>query len=66
VVIMVASERFCVSTFDRNPETQTCSAPTPQQRGFEIVHEDTDKISGAKAKGPATRPDVGRGPPLRV
>jgi hypothetical protein len=65
VVIMVGKR--AVLGFDLRSESgHSDSAPTPQQRGFEIVHEDTDKISGAKAKRPATRPDVGRGPPLRV
>jgi DNA invertase Pin-like site-specific DNA recombinase len=40
-----------VSTFDQNPETQALNLRRlAEQRGFEIVHEYTDKISGAKAK----------------
>jgi DNA invertase Pin-like site-specific DNA recombinase len=43
-----------VSTFDQNPETQALDLRRlAEQRGFEIVHEYTDKISGAKAKRPA-------------
>src|ERR1019366_1768724 len=40
-----------VSTFDQNPETQALDLRRlAEQRGFEIVHEYTDRISGAKAK----------------
>ena len=43
-----------VSTFDQNPETQLLDLRRlAEQRGFEIVHEYIDKISGAKAKRPA-------------
>jgi DNA invertase Pin-like site-specific DNA recombinase len=43
-----------VSTFDQNPETQALDLRRlAEQRGFEIIHEYTDRISGAKAKRPA-------------
>jgi DNA invertase Pin-like site-specific DNA recombinase len=43
-----------VSTGDQNPETQALDLRRlAEQRGFEIVHEYTDRISGAKAKRPA-------------
>ena len=43
-----------VSTFDQNPETQALDLRRlAEQRGLEIVHEYTDRISGAKAKRPA-------------
>src|SRR5580658_5792009 len=43
-----------VSTFDQNPQTQLLDLRRlAEQRGFEIVHEYTDQISGAKAKRPA-------------
>jgi DNA invertase Pin-like site-specific DNA recombinase len=43
-----------VSTCDQNPETQALDLRRlAEQRGFEIVHEYTDRISGAKAKRPA-------------
>jgi DNA invertase Pin-like site-specific DNA recombinase len=43
-----------VSTFDQNPQTQLLDLRRlAEQRGFEIVREYTDKISGAKAKRPA-------------
>src|ERR1035438_3605527 len=43
-----------VSTFDQNPETQALDLRRlAEQRGFEIVHEYTDRISGVKAKRPA-------------
>jgi DNA invertase Pin-like site-specific DNA recombinase len=43
-----------VSTFDQNPQTQLLDLRRlAEQRGFEIVHEYIDKISGAKAKRPA-------------
>jgi DNA invertase Pin-like site-specific DNA recombinase len=43
-----------VSSFDQNPETQLLDIRRlAEQRGFEIVREFTDKISGAKAKRPA-------------
>jgi len=42
-----------VSTVDQHPETQRHDLLTlAEQRGFEIVHEYTDRISGAKAKRP--------------
>jgi DNA invertase Pin-like site-specific DNA recombinase len=42
-----------VSTVDQNLTTQLLDLRTmAQQRGLEIVHEYTDKISGAKAKRP--------------
>ena len=43
-----------VSTFDQHPETQLLDLRRlAEQRGFEIVYEYIDKISGAKAKRPA-------------
>ena len=43
-----------VSTLDQNPQTQSLDLRRLSvQRGFEIVHEYTDRISGAKAKRPA-------------
>lgn len=42
-----------VSTVDQHPETQLLDLRTlAQQRGFEIVAEYTDRISGAKARRP--------------
>jgi len=42
-----------VSTIDQHPETQVHDLwQLAKQRGFEIVHEYTDRISGAKAKRP--------------
>ena len=42
-----------VSTVDQHPETQLHDLrQMASQRGFEIVHEYTDRISGAKAKRP--------------
>ncbi len=42
-----------VSTVDQHPETQLYDLrQLAQQRGYEIVEEYTDKISGAKAKRP--------------
>jgi len=42
-----------VSTVDQHPETQLHDLrQMAGQRGFEIVHEYTDRISGAKAKRP--------------
>src|ERR1700694_643179 len=42
-----------VSTLDQHPETQMYDLRgLAAQRDFEIVHEYTDKISGAKAKRP--------------
>jgi DNA invertase Pin-like site-specific DNA recombinase len=43
-----------VSTFDQEPETQLLDLRRlAEQRGFEVVKEYVDKISGAKAKRPA-------------
>jgi len=43
-----------VSTCDQNPETQALDLRRlAEQRGFEVIHEYTDRISGAKAKRPA-------------
>jgi DNA invertase Pin-like site-specific DNA recombinase len=43
-----------VSTCDQNPATQALDLRRlAEQRGFEIIHEYTDRISGAKAKRPA-------------
>jgi DNA invertase Pin-like site-specific DNA recombinase len=43
-----------VSTFDQQPETQLLDLRRlAEQRGFEIIHEYTDRISGAKARRPA-------------
>ena len=42
-----------VSTFDQCPETQLLDVRRlAEQRGFVVIHEYTDKISGAKAKAP--------------
>jgi DNA invertase Pin-like site-specific DNA recombinase len=42
-----------VSTIDQHPETQLHDLRTlAAQRGFEIVAEYTDRISGAKARRP--------------
>jgi DNA invertase Pin-like site-specific DNA recombinase len=42
-----------VSTVDQHPETQLLDLRRlAEQRGFEIIHEYTDRISGAKAKRP--------------
>jgi DNA invertase Pin-like site-specific DNA recombinase len=42
-----------VSTLDQHPETQLHDLrQMASQRGYEIVHEFTDRISGAKAKRP--------------
>ena len=42
-----------VSTIDQHPETQLLDLRTlAQQRGYEIVAEYTDRISGAKARRP--------------
>jgi len=42
-----------VSTVDQHPETQLHDLrQMANQRGYEIVHEYTDRISGAKAKRP--------------
>ena len=54
-----------VSTLDQHPETQLYDLrQLAQQRGYEIVEEYTDKISGAKAKRPGLdqlMADGGRG-----
>ncbi len=43
-----------ISTCDQNSETQALDLRRlAEQRGFEIVHEYSDRISGAKAKRPA-------------
>jgi DNA invertase Pin-like site-specific DNA recombinase len=42
-----------VSSFDQHPETQLYDLrQMAEQRGYEIAHEYTDRISGAKAKRP--------------
>jgi len=42
-----------VSTVDQHPETQVHDLrQMASQRGYEIIHEYTDRISGAKAKRP--------------
>lgn len=42
-----------VSTLDQHPETQRCDlVEMARQRGFEIVQEYVDRISGAKARRP--------------
>jgi len=42
-----------VSTVDQHPETQLLDLrQMAAQRGYEIVHEYTDRISGVKAKRP--------------
>jgi DNA invertase Pin-like site-specific DNA recombinase len=42
-----------VSTVDQHPETQLLDLrQMASQRGFEIVQEYTDRISGAKARRP--------------
>ena len=42
-----------VSTVDQHPETQLLDLrQMAGQRGYEIVHEYTDRISGAKARRP--------------
>ena len=42
-----------VSTVDQHPETQFYDLRTmAEQRGYEIVHEYVDKVSGAKARRP--------------
>ena len=54
-----------VSTVDQHPETQLYDLrQLAQQRGYEIVQEYTDKISGAKTKRPGLdqlMADAGRG-----
>ena len=53
--MMKRAALYCrVSTLDQNPQTQTLDLRRlAEQRGFEVVHEYTDKISGVKAKRPA-------------
>ena len=42
-----------VSSLDQHPETQLLDLrQMAAQRGYEIVHEYTDRISGAKARRP--------------
>jgi DNA invertase Pin-like site-specific DNA recombinase len=42
-----------VSMGDQHPETQLCDLRTlAKQRGFEVVRECTDVISGAKSRRP--------------
>ena len=42
-----------VSTLDQHPETQLYDLrQMAGQRGYEIIHEYTDRISGAKARRP--------------
>ena len=44
-----------VSTGDQQPETQLCDLrQLARQRGFELVREYTDVISGAKSKRPVS------------
>ena len=54
-----------VSTVDQHPETQLLDLrQMAAQRGYEIVQEYTDRISGAKAKRPGLdqmMPDARRG-----
>jgi DNA invertase Pin-like site-specific DNA recombinase len=46
-----------VSTLDQHPETQLYDLrQMAQQRGYQIVEEYTDRISGAKAKRPDSMP----------
>jgi DNA invertase Pin-like site-specific DNA recombinase len=50
-----------VSTADQHPETQLLDLrQMAKQRGYEIVHEYTDMISGAKSRRPGIdRSEVG-------
>jgi DNA invertase Pin-like site-specific DNA recombinase len=54
-----------VSSVDQNPETQLCDLrPLAAARGYEIIGEYTDTISGSKAKRPGLdqlMADAGRG-----
>jgi len=51
-----------VSTVDQHPETQLLDLrQMAAQRGFEIVREYTDRISGAKARRPEMMRDARRG-----
>ena len=44
-----------VSTFDQHPETQLYDLrQMAAQRGYEIVEQYTDRISGAKARRPVS------------
>jgi DNA invertase Pin-like site-specific DNA recombinase len=44
-----------VSTLDQHPETQLYDLrQLAQQRGYEIVHEYTDRISGPRRNAPTT------------
>jgi DNA invertase Pin-like site-specific DNA recombinase len=44
-----------VSTVDQHPETQLLDLRQMAiQRGYEVVHEYTDRISGAKARRPGS------------
>ena len=54
VIRMKRAALYCrASTADQNPETQLLDLrQMAKQRGYEIVHEFTDVISGAKAKRP--------------
>jgi DNA invertase Pin-like site-specific DNA recombinase len=54
VVLMKRVAIYCrVSTVDQHPETQLYDLrQMATQRGFEIVHEYTDRICGAKSKRP--------------
>ena len=55
-----------VSTFDQNPETQALDLRRlAEQSGFEIVHEYTDRISGAILLAPVGRPSPPAKPGLR-
>ena len=45
-----------VSTVNQHPETQVYDLrQLAHQRGYQIVHEYTDRITGTKAKRPGTR-----------
>ena len=47
-----------VSSLDQHPETQRYDlVQLAQQRGFTIVEEDVDKISGTRAGRPRARPE---------
>ena len=53
-----------VSTFDQHPETQLYDLRgLAAQRGWEIIEEYTDTISGAKAEAAWARSAHGRCPP---
>ena len=56
-----------VSTLDQHPETQLYDLrQMAQQRGYQIVEEYTDRISGAKAKRPGLDSMMRRRPPRPV